>query len=181
MKKIIFVVVIAFISCSPKIIPLKGGYPTLPIEITSEKSFEQVWDKLIDVFAQQGLSIKIIDKSSGLIVSDRSLLHVTIEKKDGSLLDSTAFIAVPKQINQGTGKPEPISGMFVNPYTKKLQPSSIVGEWNVRVKKIENGCLINVNIVNVKLDQPIDTKKSIPYIAYKSTGVFEKALANQIK
>ena len=100
MKKLLLIISVSLLtSCASKVIPLKGSYPTTPIEITSTKSFDDVWDNLVDMFAQKGLSIKIIDRSSGLIVSDRSKLSTTIENKKGGLQDPTAFIVVPKTMN----------------------------------------------------------------------------------
>ena len=80
------------------VIPLKGTYPVTPIQITTEKKFDEVWEKLVDVFAQKGLSIKIIDRSSGLIVSDRSLLTATVENNDGSLLYCNRIYSCTKSL-----------------------------------------------------------------------------------
>ena len=179
MKRLFFatLTVIFLFSCSPKIIPLKGTYPPPPIEISSTKSFDEVWDKLIDLFAQKGLSIRIIDRSSGLIISSKSALLYTIENKNGSLKDPTAYIVVPKYYNAGVKKYYPVTMLGIG----KEYP--VIGDWNVRIKKSSNGTIINVNIVNVEVDMPMSykIKKPIEAVKYKTTGVFENLIADIIK
>src|SRR5262245_16159442 len=126
-----------------------GEYPEPPIEIKSEKTFDQVWDNLVDLFAQKGLSIRIIDKSSGLIISDKSSLPVTIENSKGHAVDATAYIVVPKYQDENTHKMTSVTGRIYNPVTKKREYNPAFGDWNVRVRKLEAGCLINVNITNM--------------------------------
>ena len=75
MKCLLFASMLFIVGCvSTKVIPIKGTYPETPIVISSTKSFDQAWDRLVDIFAQKGLSIKIIDRSSGLIISTKSEL-----------------------------------------------------------------------------------------------------------
>ena len=188
MKKIAYLVVATIFlnSCATtKIIPLKGVYAEMPIEIKSNLSFDAVWDKLIDLFAQKGLAIKIIDRSSGLIISDRSLLKTTTEDSKGKIDDPTAWIVVPKQKNPSTGREEPISGTSSGVYAKKMIPNDVIGDWNVRIKKLDDGkTSINVNIVNVRYEDIAPGsgyKKEFNLYGYKSTGVFENLITNTIK
>jgi hypothetical protein len=166
--------VLLLASCTAsKEIPLKGSYLEPPYQITTDKTTEEVWDQLIDLFAQKGLPIKLIDKSSGLIISERSLLTTTIEDKEGKLKDDKAFIVVPKRYNRQTGLYVPI-----------LSLSDITGEWNVRVKKKGEQSLINVNIVNVHYeyyDPSLKTRRDGILYSYKSTGELEKLISNTIK
>jgi hypothetical protein len=158
--------------CSSKMLPLKGRYLDPPFQIKTTKSFQQIWDNLIDLFAQKGLPIRIIDKNSGLITSDRAKLSSTTEKKDGTLLDPEAFIVVPQIYNPGPRKYYPIS-----------RGSDITGEWNVRVKETNGETIINVNIVNVKYmayDAYYKIPKEYSLTTYKSTGVFEKLISEII-
>lgn len=88
MKLLFCILIASLLSCISsklKIIPIKESYPNIPMVFQSDKSFEQVWDNLIDLFAQKGLSIIIIDKSSGLLISNRSKLASTYEMKNGKL------------------------------------------------------------------------------------------------
>lgn len=170
-------------SCSNKIIPIKGSYPQTPIIVSSEKPFEEVWDKLINVFAQKGLSIKLIDKSSGLIISDNSLLSATIENKKGIPENSSAVIVVPQIHNVGLNMYVPIVGYTYEPKTNKILTNPVYGEWNVRIQKTGNSTLINVNLVNLKY---VSTGQyNIPITQnlnnFKTTGKFENIIIDLIK
>lgn len=164
---------ISLFGCSSKMIPLKGQYPETPYQIKSSKTFQQVWDNLIDLFAQKGLSIKIIDKSSGLIISERGIVSTTIEKNDGSLENPKAFIVLPQVYHPGPMK-----------YSTINNGSDVTGEWNVRVKEVNGDTFINVNIVNLQYSYYESftklTKQAI-LTSYKSTGVFEKLISELIK
>jgi hypothetical protein len=189
MKHLLFFGVVFLSACSPakNIVSLKGNYPVTPMIFSSEKSFSKVWDNLIDIFAQQGLSIKIIDRSSGLIISDRSPLLCTIESSDGKLSDGAAEIVVPYYISNAKRVPvtNPLPGAYAT-QKQLLEAAAIVtGEWNVRVKSDSTGgSIINVNITNVSYGYYSTVTKSnsnLPLTTYKSTGKFEKMIANVIK
>ena len=182
MKTLVIVCIsVLLCNCAAKIIPLKGDYPQTPIVTSTTNSFENVWDKLIDLFAQSGFSIKIIDRSSGLIISN-GLLETTYENKEGKVADSTAFVAVPSSKDHGNNRITPISGYSLHPKTGKVIADDVFGEWNVRIKKTATGCDINVNLVNLyyeTLISKITTKTTL--LNFKSTGVFEKKVADLIK
>ncbi|MEP7373199.1 MAG: hypothetical protein ABI675_07375 [Chitinophagaceae bacterium] len=75
-------------SCtSYKTIALKGSYSDGNFEAYSEKNKDQVWDNLIDFFAKNGISIRIIDRSSGLITSGETRAPITRENSKGELID----------------------------------------------------------------------------------------------
>jgi hypothetical protein len=169
-------------SCSQKIIPIAGTYPTTPIIINSENSFDKSWDKLIDIFAQKGLSIKVIDRTSGLIVSSKAALSATMENKNGLPVNPEAFIVVPSIMRNG--RKEPITGTNAGPYAveKKIKANDVFGEWNVRIKPNGTGSTINVNINNISYDTYVGSALvSANLNSYKSTGVFEMILSNAIK
>lgn len=188
--KLTFTIILAICltGCTDKLYPIKGQYPNTPIEIPTSNNFDQVWEKLIDMFAQQGLSIKIIDRTSGLIISDRSLLQTTIEDTKGRLIDTSAFIVIQTHRNPISGLTEPITGyspkLPTKGHSREVQPVS--GDWNVRVKKSESGCIINVNLTNIRFEQTLAGyygKAPTPIVisAFRSTGVFEKTIADIIK
>ena len=185
MKKVLFISTLFLASCftSSKIIPLKGSYPSLPIVITTDKDFNTVWDKLIDLFAQKGIPIKLIDRSSGLILCERSLLKTTVEDKKGVLEDNTAWIVVPKEHNPALNRDIAITGSTSGVYSKKMIPNDVNGEWNVRVKSESGKTSINVNIVNVKFEDfgANGYSKLLNVSSYKSTGIFEKIISDEIK
>jgi hypothetical protein len=172
--KILFAIAIMtfLIGCSPKMLPLKGTYINKPYEITSDKSFDAVWSNMIDLFATKGLSIKVIDKNSGLIVSEKTSLisNYTIEDDNGKLIDPNAWIVISKINWMGT----------------EVIPDRLTAEWNVRIKSnVEGKTIINVNLTN------IDGSKYYAPTQYtaaqnfkfdgRSTGIFEKTIADQVK
>lgn len=186
MKKILLLatVTVSFISCSMKIIPVKGNYPQPPIQITTQKTFDDVWDKLVDLFAQNGFSIKIIDRSSGLLIAGSTNMPATYEDKNFKLVDPNAFIVVPKYYDQGTQKYYPVTKVGAGPYATKEyleMTDRVSAEWNVRIKKSDSGTLINVNLVNLSYTIVYDkTPQMKPLTEYKSTGVFEKLIIDLI-
>jgi hypothetical protein len=175
-------------SCTTKIIPIKGEYPSTPIVYSSTQPFDSAWDKVIDLFAQKGLTIKLIDRSSGLIVSEKTVLITSMEDDKGKAISSLAEIVVPKYKDGSTnGRYVPISGTTSGPYAAVMVPRPIFGEWNVRLKKLSTGgTSINININNLfYLDEYIVgghvMNNPVPIQFYKSTGIFEQFIYDQIK
>ena len=161
--------VFIFSSCAVKVYPLKGKYQDGPFVQVSQNPIDSVWDRLIDLFATKGLPIKIIDKSSGLIISDKTALLATNEDKNSKLENPDAWVVLEKVYNPGT--------------RTFLKPGYVVGEWNVRIKSNTNGgTTINVNLVNLK-DVYTDLKGFTNERETKaiSTGVFEKIIFEYIK
>jgi hypothetical protein len=184
MKNFLFAILIFFSvpGCNTyKIIPIKGSYASQPIIATSERPFNEVWDRLIDLFAQNGLSIKLIDKSSGLIISDNSAITATWEDKKGLLVHPEAYIVTPKAFNGVIYAEQGITHNGGNKASLK-KPSIVRGEWNVRIKQGDKGSLINVNLVNVKYED-WDGKMMVwrNLSSFRSTGLFEKLIADTIK
>ena len=154
-------------------IPLKGSYVDKPIEITTNKPYEKVWSNIIDFFATKGLSIKLIDKSSGLIISEKTSLidSYSFEDENGKLINPSAFVALDR--NEITG-------------FQAIKPEKITAEWNIRIKAVEN----NITVINVNLTN-IDAVMNFPASQYaagriitftgKSTGNFEKVIADIVK
>jgi len=162
-------------SCySTKTIALKGKYPTPPIITMSQKSFDEIWSNTVDFFAQHGIPIKLIDKASGIIVSEKTKLDWSFEDKTGKLIHPRAYVALNKTTDDVTGR------AFV--------PEEVTGEWNIRIKPTDKGTLINVNLYDIYATygrvyyseythgviQPIKTD------GY-TTGIFEKTLEDAVK
>lgn len=170
MKQLTLILLIALVSScgAPKRI-LKGTYQDTPYQIETNKSFDDVWSNVIDMFATKGLSIKIIDKSSGIITSGTTsfLSSYCYETKEGKLFNPNAFVVV---------------NMIKNWAGSSLQPQVVTGEWNIRVKKVEDKTIINVNLVNIIAQYK---EPSSPFTVWnleaKSTGVFEKTIADIVR
>lgn len=169
------------IACSAKIIPVRGDYASLPVTFKSDKSVDAVWDRLVDLFAQNGLSIKLIDRSSGLIVSDNSTLIATWEDKDGKPLHENAHIVVPKKYNASSGMQVGIT-KYTSLKSELKKPDVVKGEWNVRIKQDGSGSIVNVNLVNVTYeDNNIGSSHTIAPDLFRSTGKFEQGIAELIR
>jgi len=169
-----FLILLTFNSFAQRKIPIKGDYLTSPYSITTEKNFDETWNTIIDVFMKEGYSIKIIDKTSGLIMSERIVLKYTTEKrKKAELTNPLAVIVVPQYYEPGPDR--------YSPLTKN---SDITGEWNIRVKTIEGKTVISINVVNLKYqfhDTYYHTYREETLSEFKSTGVFEGKIEQAVK
>jgi hypothetical protein len=154
---------------SIKTIPLKNTYSNGNFEKTADAMKDTVWDNIIDFFAKNGLPIKLIDRSSGLIISSESYLTWTFENNKGQLQNPKAWVVLAKQINPNNKQP--------------IKYQSVTGEWNIRIKSIsDHQTLINVNLVNTKYSSPFsETVKQFTPGTFQSTGVFENWIYETIK
>ncbi len=168
-------VLVILIQCSPKIAPLTKTYQAKPYEAISDNNKDIVWDKIVDFFAKNGLSIKLIDRSSGLIVSDATTLTYTHEDDKGNLKNPKAWVVLNKIYKAGN--------------KLYIEPTSLTGEWNIRIKSTsDNKTNINVNLVNIKytyLNSSGMPEKDSQYFVNKfqaqSTGKFEEFIFNNVK
>lgn len=168
MKKIILVLLILS-SCAPKVIPLKGSYSNGNFQQVTNKPKDAVWDNIIDLFAQRGLPIKLIDRSSGLIVSGETILTWTYENKKGELVKPDADVVIAQVYDPGANK--------------VIKPASVSGEWNIRIKDAGNGrTSINVNLVSPKYISALGKTPTLftPGVL-QSTGNFERMVFDIIK
>ncbi|MDT8346197.1 MAG: hypothetical protein RQ756_00225 [Flavobacteriaceae bacterium] len=169
---IMFLIATSCVQLKP--IPLKGEYVDKPFEIYSDKSYDVVWDNIIDLFATRGISIKLIDRSSGLIISEKTsfLNEYSFENRDGKLENQESWIVVEKIAFEG--------------YHQSVKPDKITGEWNIRIKEINDAeTLINVNLTNIEATSfysggQVSKPRNLTFKA-KSTGKFEELIASMIK
>jgi hypothetical protein len=155
-------------------LPLTGTYLDKPYEIVSDKKFEQVWVNVIDLFATKGLSIKLIDKSSGLIISEKTsfINDYSFEDNTGKLENPEASVVIEKITYSG--------------YNQFLKPEKIIGEWNIRIKDNGSGkTIVNVNLTNIDATSFIAGSQYSPAqnltFNGKSTGKFEELITTLIK
>ena len=160
-----------FQSCTPTLIGLKGDYDSRKKVYYSDKSKDEVWSKIIELFSRNGNGIKIIDKSSGLIVSEPMdfVKSVTYEDENGKMYHPERFIV---STYQGFSRSE-------------ITPDVISGSWNVRLFEENGKTAFETNLTNVKAERHILRTVYTPERLYtftaKSTGVFEKQIADYIK
>ena len=87
---------------------MKGTYSDGNFEGYSDKSKDIVWDNIIDFFAKSGISIRIIDKSSGIITSGEGSIPFTRENTKGELIKKDAWVVIYKLIDPNKKNKFPI-------------------------------------------------------------------------
>jgi len=171
MKKILLISFIIFIqSCIPKVIPLKGKYQEGPVVSKIDRPLSKVWESIIDLIAETGMSIKMIDKSSGLILSEDADFYGTMSHEDnkGNLLDSKAYIASERMDSEFPQR----DLIFYNSDVK----------WTARAKEIKEGVttvslVLHINRVTNILEKQTGRPS---YRKAKSTGNFEKWFLDEV-
>ena len=177
MKKILLLIgtILSLNSCSSSFniykIPLKNKYEIVDTYQT-EKTKEEAWNNIVEVFAKNGLGIKIIDKSSGLIVSEVSTFQnyhkesgvVSYENKNGFLVNTDAYIVCSKYEYRSSD----------------ILADLVTGYWNVRIFEKDGKVFVNTNLTNIKASNLFDPNNSQYLFTCKSTGVFEKNIFNMV-
>jgi hypothetical protein len=167
---IVLSLIVTLFGCSPTKLVTNA-----PSTYTTEtkKSFEEVWTNVIDYVTGKGTAIKTFDKASGIIVTDEYSFRnsYTFEDKSGNLKDPGAYVVL-----------NTIKGGFGN----TIKPEYVTGNYNIRVKQLQNGTSITVNLVNLK--GAVLAGKNMygggghwVYYKIKSTNVFEKELAEKLQ
>lgn len=160
-----FLLIFAFVflqSCTTSVVALRGKYQEGPVKSKIERPFESVWESVIDLIAETGVSVKMIDKASGLIIADVASFSglLSFEEPKGDLANSKAHIVI-----------ERLNSDFPNS-ANKYDATAI---WNMRVKPIaDNTTVVSVNLHSIRVD-----KSPLP-LRGKSTGTFEKWLIDGI-
>ena len=161
MKRILITLCVANLLVSCGTLQLTGTYPNPHHFGYSEFSYDQVWSKVIDYFAMEGIPIETIDKSSGLIVSSKmSFKDVHTKEVKGVPLNPDAYVVIPSVLGYG------------------IYDWTMDGNWNVRIKESDGRISINVNIVNLNCYG--NHQNSIIQVPIKSTGKFESKLLDYL-
>ena len=153
---------------------IRGNYDFVNKTIT-ETSYDDVWSKVIDFFAENSVPIGTISKESGLITAN-------------NVNFGNSLVCVEDR----NGIPERSNAWFVLPYKQGAIGGRASCSFNVRIKSVENGkTYIEVNISNIVGYYDIEylntlnfrkeiIKQTVPQEAV-STGLFEKSLLNTFK
>src|SRR5687768_11999606 len=100
MRLIILLIMMASMSsCMRGIISLKGKYQETPVKSKYEIPFNEVWENVIDFISDTGQEVQMIDKESGIIISDAHLASgklLSHEDRDGNLVNKKALVAVTR-------------------------------------------------------------------------------------
>ncbi len=167
-----FCVIIAS-SCGSSQPILRGNYTINKTSITTSSAFNEVWNKVIDFFAEQSIPIATLEKESGIIVAS----NITIKYPLCAAEDEYGDLTKP-------------NAWFAFPYTKKGVNHKVTCSFNVRVRETEdNKTYISVNISNISGEYQLEyidnffQKHLTPYTAIQCepTGKFERDLLNLFK
>jgi hypothetical protein len=166
MKRFITFIMIALLlqSCAGgSEIGLKGNYQN-PNTFYFDRTESEVWSGLMAVLCDKGLSVKSMDKSSGVIFGDKYDFtnQSSAENAKGQLVSKDAFI---------------VSQYVVFTGTNYILPNQISADWNIRIFQHEGKTAMNVNVKNIV--SKYSSSVTIVYEA-KSTGNFEKLIADSI-
>jgi hypothetical protein len=163
MKKLSYLLfLLTFLQSCATVVPLKGKYQEKSVKTEINKPFDAVWESIIDFVAEAGVSINLIDKSSGLIVADEVSFarHNSFEKRKGDIHDPSAYT-----VSERTNGDQPDQGNKYN----------VTGKWNMRAVASGNGkTVVSVNVYALSVD------KSVLPLTAESTGNFEKWILDKI-
>ena len=161
--------IFVFTSCSLQKIPLASNNKPNTIYY-SDKSREEVWGKIIELFARNGIGISLIDKSSGLIVSYKTNFsnRITQENDKGELINPNAYV---------------VSSKVLNSLGMNIFPNEATGSWNIRLFEDKGRTAIEVNLTNIEVTYVERVGMSTNHVSFdaKSTKVFEQEIAEYIK
>ncbi len=167
MRKLFTLVLVAIIlqSCSTTLVPLKGDYRQHNT-FYFERTQAEVWDAVIKVVMRKGLSIKFMERVSGVISGDKANFEnvATYEDVKGNIVNKNAFVVTQLLYDDGR---------------YQLYPNYIVGDWNILVYQENGKTALNINLVNLESKQ-IDPKIPTRHYEIMSTGNFERMIADSI-
>lgn len=160
MKKILLFAMIAHfnLGCvTLGVVGIKGKYQEGPVRMIVESSYEDTWNMVIDFISDIGLNVKMVDKSSGLVISDPTSFSglSSIEDRNGQILNKDAHIVTSR----------------TNDPNVKNPIKSVDASYNLRVKEIgQNKSSVSILLYNIRVqgDNALFNHKG------KSTGNFEK-------
>jgi hypothetical protein len=144
-------------------IGIKGKYQEGPVKREFNHSYDETWNKVIDFISDIGLNVKMVDKGSGLVISDPTSFtgKTSVEDKAGKILNSEAFIVTSR-----TNDPN-----VANPIR------SATASYNLRVKETGPGkSVVSVLLYNITVTGIVDTYTH----KGKSTGNFEKWILDNL-
>lgn len=156
-------------SCSS--ISLTGSYPDPHHYAESDDTFEEVWERVVDYFAFEGIPISTIDKSSGLIITAKMpLKDYCSREENGKPLDPDAYVVIP------TSKGG--LGTTMEPEMLVSHGWKITGQWNVRVKESDGKTAIHINLSELTCLYPsLNGYRDAPI---HSTGRFEQKILDYV-
>lgn len=143
---------------------LYGTYNVRNVAETT-RDYNDVWNDVIDFFANNGIPISTLEKESGLIVARGIAFgsdQITMESK-------TTYMPISN------------NAYIVTPYAGSLSTDvSATADFNVRVRNDGNRVVITINVLNINAQRrtlnPLTLTSTVTSVPAKSTGVFEGQL-----
>ena len=152
---------------------LRGQYYVNKTSTITSSPINEVWNKVIDFFAENNIPIATLEKESGIIVAS----NVTIKYP---------LCAMEDEYGDLTNK----NAWFAFPYVRKGCNHKVTCSFNVRVRDNGDGkTYISVNVSNISGEYQVEfinnflQKQLTQYtpITCEPTGNFEKALLKLFK
>ncbi|HTN06069.1 hypothetical protein [Agriterribacter sp.] len=174
MRKIILIAMLAPALAWGQKTTLEGRYQESPVKITTDKQKANTWQAVVDFFITNGISITTADKQSGLIVAtDFSFIKDNQRNERKGKIEKGALFTYEED-----GKPtNPDAWVVLNKLVKgKIYPVKLTGNLNVYI----SDSTVTVSVTNLKGESNNDRDKW-RFFQVKSTGVFEKQIADIIK
>ena len=152
--------------CNPSSVPIKGKYTDSPSEFTSTKKTDSVWLSITQIFSENGIKIKKIDKVKGLILSKVTpfIPVYSFEDKDGNLEKPQAWVVLQKDYVKG----------------KEWTPKDIKGEWQIQINETDSG------VTKIKIEPTVNCTYFPNMFASvetsgRSTGKLEKLIDSALQ
>lgn len=157
--------VMLFSACSTSRSMLSNNYKAQK-DFTTHIPYDRVWDNVIDLFAESGITITNMEKASGLIVANGIEFndHYTVEDKKDKRYNPNAYFVIPNG---------------------KFDTAKVSANFNVRVRQNDdNTVTVSINLPNLTATTyKRDIWLGVPTIKnvdVASTGVFEQMLFDVI-
>lgn len=153
-------------ACRMEYTPLKGHYPS-DYTIVLDKPADQVMTNIIEYCLKNNISLKAIDRKSGLIMSEQYRIDkFTFENLNGTPEDSSAQVIIGREAMQ----------MLKNDYS---EPEVVYTDIIFKVKEEDNKTSMTIMLANTAAYLFVGRSYCIREV--KSTGYLEKQIIEGMK
>lgn len=177
-KTLLFVLVATGLGGCATYMPIEGKYHTGPVETTTAKSKDEIWENLMDLVARNGLPVVTLDKASGILIVGPTSLTATRErgrfdrnrsKTDARLVRPNAHL---------------VTGYVYGGGQFTYDPNAL-GRWNVRVRDNGENRLVSVVLFDLKaadVPPPVirQREQQEAKARFQSTGNFEQMIVDAV-
>ncbi|MGX5854043.1 hypothetical protein ACWKW6_10385 [Dyadobacter jiangsuensis] len=162
------IVLLTFASCRTTV-PLRGSYQETPVKTKYTMPFNPIWEAVIDFISDTGQEVQLIDKESGLVISDQYTVfgkHISMENAKGKIINTDAWVVSARHSDD-------------NPKGNLKETHTASVKWTIRIKQVADETVIAVlmHVKNVYWGLP---QKWTFVFDGVSTGNYEKYMLNEI-